>query len=265
MSKRIQSSKGKVQDEMVISKYPVTTKGALAIHRRPITAKDAALPAKTKVKGELQSRPITSHRTTATTTGKNKTSNIQKDKSPSTRNDKIIKSTKIVIPNTNTDDGPKESPSARNLFLKAVNTVSASIKLRKHQTSTSSDTTIHRKPKEENTYRLIPDDNTIFKSCTVEKEMKQILIVNLKDYRYSAFTAKNYSSYLAKVILDKVKTLGYVRYKFVCNVMIGENNGQDTANCSRCLWDDRHDTFAAVVQAEKTFFVAATVYGLYYE
>ena len=72
-------------------------------------------------------------------------------------------------------------------------------------------------------------------------------------------------SSLSAVIKDAVKTLGYCRYKLVCNVIVGEAEKQTMNVASRCVWDDTIDTSVTVCYEDSNLCVVAIVHGLYYE
>ena len=77
----------------------------------------------------------------------------------------------------------------------------------------------------------------------------------------SAQTAKE----LADVIKERVKNLGYSRYKLIVQVTVGEKTGQALRLASRCLWDTTTDNFASDFYENASVYCVGMVFGLYYE
>ena len=64
---------------------------------------------------------------------------------------------------------------------------------------------------------------------------------------------------------EKVKLLGYDRYKLVIQVTLGQKLGQAMRIVSRCLWDTSSDAFASEYFENETLYCVCQVYGLYFE
>ena len=118
----------------------------------------------------------------------------------------------------------------------------------------------------ENTYKLEPDTDRIFRVGQVEKLAESILAEHLKDIEYEPMKCRELSQSLAAVILDKVKQMGYKRYKIITNISIGslkEKPGMQFG--SRCLWNKNTDNFVSVKYSNTSIFAVAMIYGLYFE
>ena len=76
------------------------------------------------------------------------------------------------------------------------------------------------------TYKMKPDPGKKFNSTVVKHAIEELLEARLKDYQYSRFTAPKLCKLLATVLTDRVKEMGFPRYRFVVSVVIGENSGQ---------------------------------------
>ena len=70
---------------------------------------------------------------------------------------------------------------------------------------------------------------------------------------------------LADVIKERVKNLGYSRYKLIVQVTVGEKTGQALRLASRCLWDTTTDNFASDFYENASVYCVGMVFGLYYE
>ncbi|KAK2170083.1 hypothetical protein LSH36_4g00006 [Paralvinella palmiformis] len=95
------------------------------------------------------------------------------------------------------------------------------------------------------------------KEETKEKDKKHL--------RYSRVTAPNFSRALSTMVIDKMKDLELPRYKFVCNIMIGENKGQCFQYASRSVWNTATDNMATAEMKTAIFFAVATVHAVYLE
>merc|ERR1712196_218294 len=95
----------------------------------------------------------------------------------------------------------------------------------------------------ENTYIMAPKDGAKFSQPAVEKMMKEI----------------------CNEIQQKVKGMGYPRYKFIVQVTLGQNEGQCLRIASRCLWNHETDNVANASYMSPRIFGTAQCFGLYYE
>ena len=55
------------------------------------------------------------------------------------------------------------------------------------------------------------------------------------------------------------------RYKIVVVVQIGQNTNQGVRVASRCLWDDKRDTFASASFSNKHMWAVGEVYAVLME
>lgn len=116
----------------------------------------------------------------------------------------------------------------------------------------------------ENTYRMEP------KSPFPVEDIKRIIEFTLKSYlrrntNYKTLPAGHMVKFLSSNILGQVKKLNTERYKIVCLVNIGSKNNSSIQIASRCLWNNKSDTFASVNFENSSLFVSCVVYGVYYE
>jgi hypothetical protein len=67
---------------------------------------------------------------------------------------------------------------------------------------------------------------------------------------------------LSDQVKDRVKELGYLRYKLLVQVTIGEKKGQGIRLASRCMWDTSTDNCASEsFETEAIFCVAQVPYA----
>ncbi|KAK3090724.1 hypothetical protein FSP39_014101 [Pinctada imbricata] len=117
--------------------------------------------------------------------------------------------------------------------------------------------------KMQNTYRMEPKDK--FNPNRVEKIMKSVLESYLDGESYEPKMCANLAQNLSEVIKSRVKDLGFLRYKLVCNVIIGENSNQDMRMVSRCLWNPETDSFAEAHFNKGKLYAVASVFATYFE
>jgi len=70
---------------------------------------------------------------------------------------------------------------------------------------------------------------------------------------------------LSTIITNRVKALGYDRYKIVTIVTVGEIANHGVRIASRCLMDQDTDNYASGSFKNSSLFGCATVFGMYYE
>ncbi|KAK0082268.1 hypothetical protein PV325_010768 [Microctonus aethiopoides] len=93
-------------------------------------------------------------------------------------------------------------------------------------------------------YQIRPKLSEKFKPQIVKEMIHNILFDQLSSQKYNVDEAKVWSKKIADTIRDKVKELNFQRYKFVINVVLGEQRGAGVKTATRCLWDAEADNYA---------------------
>lgn len=126
---------------------------------------------------------------------------------------------------------------------------------------------IDKKPKVklENTYRLEPEENKKFTSSKTQQAIQDVLECHLKDVRYTPIEAGPLTLDLCAMIKNRVKDLGFDRYKIIVDVVLGQRNDQGLEAASRCIWNTSTDSYASFVYQNESLFAAGTVFGIYFE
>lgn len=120
-------------------------------------------------------------------------------------------------------------------------------------------------PKIANTYRLAPVHEKRFRCKDVKDAIDSVLEDQLKGLPYDPDKCKSMLPGIADKIKDKVKVLGFERFKLVCIVTIGQLNNQGVRVASRCLWDTENDRMATSSFCGNDLFATAAVFGVYLE
>jgi len=121
----------------------------------------------------------------------------------------------------------------------------------------------HQKVRYENTFKMEPDRR--FDIPEVKEIMDETLATSLKDVKYDPIRCKALSKSLSHTICERVKLLGFSRFKIVCVVNIGQMKGQDVRVASRFLWDEKFDNWVDSVFISSELFGVAVVFGVYQE
>ena len=132
--------------------------------------------------------------------------------------------------------------------------------------SVASDRLVHHEGlRTENTYQLHPEEGKKFQSFIVEGEMKRILRETLDSLDYKDSMGSSLTTELSNEIKKAIQGLGWPRYKFVVQVVLGQNKNQAVQVGSRCLLDQSADSFACSSYRNKTIFAVAVCYGVYFD
>ena len=114
-----------------------------------------------------------------------------------------------------------------------------------------------------NSYRLEPVSR--FSEPKVKEVIEDVLDQNLHGQTYEAVFCKEMTKKLSDTIKQRVKILGFSRYKFICIVYMGQVHNQGMRIGSRCLWDQKFDNVAEGYFRNGDLFAVATVFGVYCE
>lgn len=88
--------------------------------------------------------------------------------------------------------------------------------------------------------------------------LHECLVERLAGQAYEGEKCNEAAKQLADIIRNRLKNLGYDRYKFIVQVLIGERRDQGVYFGTRCFWDANTDN-----QASETFTnVGIIPYGL---
>ncbi|KAF7667209.1 hypothetical protein LDENG_00072060 [Lucifuga dentata] len=117
---------------------------------------------------------------------------------------------------------------------------------------------------ESNTYLIRPNHQHKFKPAVVKACIREILRERLSGLQYNSEEVSDLSHSLTNSIKDKVKNVGFDRYKLVVQLVIGEQRGQGVKMSSKCLWDADTDNYAADVFMNDSLFCLVAVFGTYY-
>jgi|TARA_B100000405_G_C16413365_1_gene311296 hypothetical protein len=98
----------------------------------------------------------------------------------------------------------------------------------------------------------------------VKEMMDEIIKERLTGVEYEADTCSMLARDISDEIKFKLKELGFEeRYKFVVQVVIGEEKGEGVRMGCRCFWDPKTDNHVATQFHNATIFCAAAAFGIW--
>ncbi|XP_062412191.1 dynein light chain Tctex-type protein 2B [Sardina pilchardus] len=115
-----------------------------------------------------------------------------------------------------------------------------------------------------NTYLIRPNYQHKFKAGVVKECIREILRDNLTGLTYDPEQSPILSKTLADTIKEKLKEVGFERYKMVVQVVLGEQRGEGVKMAARCFWDADTDSYAQDIFMNESLFCVAAAFGSYY-
>ncbi|ROT79646.1 dynein light chain Tctex-type protein 2B [Penaeus vannamei] len=114
------------------------------------------------------------------------------------------------------------------------------------------------------TFQIRPDLKDKFRSTVVREIIHSTLVEQLTGFVYNAEAGEEMTKQIADLLRNKLLELNLPRYKFLVNVVIGEQRGEGVKVGARCLWDADADSYASDVFLAETFFCSAAVFAIYF-
>ncbi|KAI4494939.1 hypothetical protein M0804_001140 [Polistes exclamans] len=93
-------------------------------------------------------------------------------------------------------------------------------------------------------YRIRPHLYDKFKPLSAKEVIHNVLFDQLSTKTYDAQDAIQWTKNIADILKVKIKELQFKRYKYVVNVVLGEQHGAGIKMGTRCIWDAEADAYA---------------------
>ncbi|XP_043262071.1 dynein light chain Tctex-type protein 2B-like [Colletes gigas] len=119
-------------------------------------------------------------------------------------------------------------------------------------------------PSQQPVYQIRPQLHEKFKPLSAKEVIHNVLFDQLSAKTYDSQEAVQWTKDIADIIREKVKELKFKRYKYIVNVVLGEQHGAGIKMGTRCIWDAEADTYAYDSFINDTIFCVATVYAVYF-
>ncbi|XP_077281753.1 dynein light chain Tctex-type protein 2B isoform X2 [Temnothorax americanus] len=113
-------------------------------------------------------------------------------------------------------------------------------------------------------YQIRPHLHEKFKPLSAKEVIHDVLFDQLATKSYDAQAAAQWTKDIADIIKIKIKDLQFKRYKYVVNVVLGQQHGAGVKMGTRCIWDAEADTYAYDSFINDTIFCVAIVYAVYF-
>ncbi|KAI5931861.1 Tctex1 domain-containing protein 2 [Manis javanica] len=113
----------------------------------------------------------------------------------------------------------------------------------------------------ENTYILRPIFQQRFRPSLVKDCIHAVLKEELANAEYSPEEIPQLTKRLSENIKDKLKEMGFDRYKMVVQVVIGEQRGEGVLMAARCFWDADTDNYTHDVFMNDSLFCVVAAFG----
>jgi len=93
--------------------------------------------------------------------------------------------------------------------------------------------------------------------------IREVLDTKLNNLTYSPEHTSTWTREIADEIRNKLKELNLPRYKYMVQVVMGEQRGEGARMGMRCFWDSETDQYASETYITDSLFCVATAYGIY--
>ncbi|KTF87687.1 hypothetical protein cypCar_00019495 [Cyprinus carpio] len=113
-------------------------------------------------------------------------------------------------------------------------------------------------------YLIRPNYKDKFKAVLAKECIGEILREQLYGAQYDPEEAPALSRALADSIKNKLRDVGFDRYKLVVQVVVGEQRGEGVKMAARCFWDADTDSYAQDIFMNDSLFCVAAAFGVYY-
>eukprot|EP01112_Ceratiomyxa_fruticulosa_P022957 TRINITY_DN8580_c0_g1_i1.p1 TRINITY_DN8580_c0_g1~~TRINITY_DN8580_c0_g1_i1.p1 ORF type:complete len:130 (-),score=15.67 TRINITY_DN8580_c0_g1_i1:29-418(-) len=115
----------------------------------------------------------------------------------------------------------------------------------------------------ENTYQIRPNFKNKFRSAIVKDILHSILNERLTGTLYHSENTSQLCREISDEIKGKLKELNLARYKYIVQVVIGEQRGEGVKMAARCFWDADTDNYATETFINESLFCVAAAYGVF--
>eukprot|EP00727_Mastigamoeba_balamuthi_P001773 m51a1_g11593 hypothetical protein (124) ;mRNA; r:96955-97662 len=118
---------------------------------------------------------------------------------------------------------------------------------------------------EGNSYVIRPNFKNKFRSAVVKEVLQKVLKERLAKQTYDAENTPKLTKEIADDIKSALKLMQNLeRYKFVVQVVMGEQRGEGVKMACRCFWDSDTVGYASETFINDSLFCVASAYGVYH-
>ena len=109
----------------------------------------------------------------------------------------------------------------------------------------------------------MPSFDKSFRPGKVKEIMADVLKSRLEGLEYDPDNCSTWCREISDEVKQRLKLLGMERYKWVVQVVIGEQKGAGVQMGCRCFWDPKTDNVAEEKYTNESIFAVAFAAGIY--
>eukprot|EP01084_Bolivina_argentea_P174778 302739_1 len=113
-------------------------------------------------------------------------------------------------------------------------------------------------------YRIQPNYRQKFKPTLVKDVMKKYMEDTLRGEKYDGDKVSKWSKEISHNIKSFLKSCNWPRYKYMVQVIIGENKGQGVKVASKQFWDENNDSMSVHYFVNQSLYCVSIAYGVYH-
>ena len=98
---------------------------------------------------------------------------------------------------------------------------------------------------------------------TMKAIIREVLDAQLTGKTYQSEHTSKWTKEIADEIRDRLKALNLERYKYMVQVVVGEQRGEGVRMGCRCFWDQDTDNYAYENFINDSLFCVASAYAVY--
>ncbi|KAI9580843.1 tctex1 domain-containing protein 2-like [Glossina fuscipes] len=123
---------------------------------------------------------------------------------------------------------------------------------------------LRKAPQNVANYKMRPTLDEVFKTQSIRDIVREIVQEKLQGKVYNVDDAGQWSRDIADTVNVTVKErLLMPRYKYVVQVMMGQQMGAGCHYFAKCYWDVESDSHTSFTYTNPTLFCVCTVFGVY--
>mmetsp|Transcript_17001 Transcript_17001/g.28071 ORF Transcript_17001/g.28071 Transcript_17001/m.28071 type:complete len:127 (+) Transcript_17001:131-511(+) len=119
------------------------------------------------------------------------------------------------------------------------------------------------KKTETNQYCIAPSYQNKFRPAAAKDIIHSVLSKRLAGQFYNAESVSQWTREISDEIKSRLKEMELDRYKWVVQVVIGEQRGEGVRMACRCFWDANSDNYAQDIFMNESIFCIAAAFGVY--
>mmetsp|Transcript_71518 Transcript_71518/g.64201 ORF Transcript_71518/g.64201 Transcript_71518/m.64201 type:complete len:123 (-) Transcript_71518:139-507(-) len=113
-------------------------------------------------------------------------------------------------------------------------------------------------------YRIQPNYRQKFRAGLVKDVMRKYMEDTLRGEKYNSDQVSKWTKEISHNIKSFLKSCNWPRYKYMVQVIIGENKGQGIKIASKQFWDENNDSISVHYYVNDSLYAVSIAYGVYH-